>query len=152
MIRSFPPHPNPLPPRARGPSGLAARGEGRPFIPPAELGGILEYFDKISQIVSRKSLGVTLGAEVLGLLSSLGPSEIGFAFHGINLLGYDLSTEVMQCFEEDQTNNVTTSYILRRFVLQDHSTSLPSQMPLWHHLRQRDSMDLSGSLRPHSQS
>ena len=22
------------------------RGEGRPFIPPAELGGILEYFDK----------------------------------------------------------------------------------------------------------
>ena len=29
-----------------GPSGLAARGEGRPFIPPAELGGILEYFDK----------------------------------------------------------------------------------------------------------
>jgi len=35
MIRSFPPHPNPLPP-----------GEGRPFIPPAELGGILEYFDK----------------------------------------------------------------------------------------------------------
>jgi len=37
MIRSFPPHPNPLPPR----------GEGRPFIPPAELGGILAYFDKI---------------------------------------------------------------------------------------------------------
>jgi len=32
--------------RARSPSGLAARGEGRPFIPPAELGGILEYFDK----------------------------------------------------------------------------------------------------------
>jgi len=32
--------------RARGPSGPAARGEGRPFIPPAELGGILEYFDK----------------------------------------------------------------------------------------------------------
>jgi hypothetical protein len=34
MIRSFPPHPNPPP-----------RGEGRPFIPPAGLGGILEYFD-----------------------------------------------------------------------------------------------------------
>jgi hypothetical protein len=32
--------------RARGPSGLAARGEGRPFIPPAELGGILAYFYK----------------------------------------------------------------------------------------------------------
>ena len=24
----------------------SSRGEGRPFIPPAELGGILEYFDK----------------------------------------------------------------------------------------------------------
>jgi hypothetical protein len=36
MIRSFPPHPNPLPPR----------GEGRPFILPAELGGILAYFYK----------------------------------------------------------------------------------------------------------
>jgi hypothetical protein len=24
-----------------------SRGEGRPFIPPAELGGILAYFDKI---------------------------------------------------------------------------------------------------------
>jgi len=34
MIRSFPPHPNPLPP-----------GE-RPFIPSAELGGILAHFDK----------------------------------------------------------------------------------------------------------
>jgi len=32
--------------RARGPSGLAARGEGRPFIPPAKLGGILAHFDK----------------------------------------------------------------------------------------------------------
>jgi len=32
--------------RARGPSGLVARGKGRPFIPPAELGGILAYFDK----------------------------------------------------------------------------------------------------------
>jgi len=36
MIISFPPHPNPLPPR----------GEGKPFIPPAELEGILAYFDK----------------------------------------------------------------------------------------------------------
>jgi hypothetical protein len=36
MIRSFPPHPNPLPPGERV----------RPFIPPAELGGILKYFDK----------------------------------------------------------------------------------------------------------
>src|SRR4030042_5421149 len=36
MIRSFPPHPNPPPPR----------GEGKPFIPPAELGGILAYFYK----------------------------------------------------------------------------------------------------------
>jgi len=36
MITSFPPHPNPLPPG----------GEGKPFIPPAELGGILAYFDK----------------------------------------------------------------------------------------------------------
>jgi len=42
MIRSFPPHPNPLPPG----------GEGRPFIPPAELGGILEYFDKF--IITRR--------------------------------------------------------------------------------------------------
>ena len=25
---------------------LSPRGEGRPFIPPAELGGILAYFDK----------------------------------------------------------------------------------------------------------
>jgi len=49
MIRSFPPHPNPLPYLRR--SGFAQagpRGEGRPFIPPAELGGILAYFDKIS--------------------------------------------------------------------------------------------------------
>ena len=48
MIRSFPPHPNPLPCLRR--SGFAQaglRGEGRPFIPPAELGGILAYFDKI---------------------------------------------------------------------------------------------------------
>jgi len=47
MIRSFPPHPNPLPCLLR--SGFAQagpRGEGRPFIPPAELGGILAYFDK----------------------------------------------------------------------------------------------------------
>jgi len=47
MIRSFPPHPNPLPCLRR--SGFAQagpRGEGRPFIPPAELGGILAYFDK----------------------------------------------------------------------------------------------------------
>jgi len=47
MIRSFPPHPNSLPPPGQRSSGLAARGEGRPFIPPAEMGGILEYFDKI---------------------------------------------------------------------------------------------------------
>jgi hypothetical protein len=50
MIRSFPPHPNPLPCLRR--SGFAQagpRGEGRPFIPPAELGGILAYFDKIDQ-------------------------------------------------------------------------------------------------------
>jgi len=48
MIRSFPPHPNPLPCLRR--SGFAQagpKGEGRPFIPPAELGGILAYFDKI---------------------------------------------------------------------------------------------------------
>jgi len=48
MIRSFPPHPNPLPCLRR--SGFAQagpRGEGRPFIPPAELGGILAYFDKL---------------------------------------------------------------------------------------------------------
>ena len=48
MIRSFPPHPNPLPCLRR--SGFAQagpRGEGRPFIPPAEMGGILAYFDKI---------------------------------------------------------------------------------------------------------
>jgi len=47
MIRSFPPHPNLLPCLRR--SGFAQagpRGEGRPFIPPAELGGILAYFDK----------------------------------------------------------------------------------------------------------
>jgi len=47
MIRSFPPHPNPLPCLRR--SGFAQagpRGEGRPFIPPAELRGILAYFDK----------------------------------------------------------------------------------------------------------
>ena len=37
MIRSFPPHPI---------MTQSPRGEGRPFIPPAELGGILEYFDK----------------------------------------------------------------------------------------------------------
>jgi len=49
MIRSFPPHPNPLPCLRR--SGFAQagpRGEGRPFIPPAELRGILAYFDKIT--------------------------------------------------------------------------------------------------------
>jgi len=59
MIRSFPPHlypveyfvllhgASPLPCLRR--SGFAQagpRGEGRPFIPPAELGGILAYFDK----------------------------------------------------------------------------------------------------------
>ena len=46
-IRSFPPHPNPLPCLRR--SGFAQagpRGEGRPFIPPAKLGGIVAYFDK----------------------------------------------------------------------------------------------------------
>ncbi|MBP1698236.1 MAG: hypothetical protein H6Q41_3424 [Deltaproteobacteria bacterium] len=44
MIKSFPPHPNPLPCLRR--SGFAqagARGEGKPFIPPAELGSILAY-------------------------------------------------------------------------------------------------------------
>jgi hypothetical protein len=52
MIRSFPPHPNPLPCLRR--SGFAQagpRGEGRPFIPPAELGGILAYFDKKDGLV-----------------------------------------------------------------------------------------------------
>jgi len=59
MIRSFPPHlypveyfvllhgASPLPCLRR--SGFAQagpRGEGRPFIPPARLGGILAYFDK----------------------------------------------------------------------------------------------------------
>jgi len=52
MIRSFPPHPNPLPCLRR--SGFAQagpRGEGRSFIPPAELGGILAYFDKIFSFI-----------------------------------------------------------------------------------------------------
>jgi len=54
MIRSFPPHPNPLPCLRR--SGFAQagpRGEGRPFIPPAELGGILAYFDKRRYLLLR---------------------------------------------------------------------------------------------------
>jgi len=47
MIRSFPPHPNPLPClRRSGYAQAGPRGEERPFIPPAELGGILAYFDK----------------------------------------------------------------------------------------------------------
>jgi len=53
MIRSFPPHPNPLPCLRR--SGFAQagpRGEGRPFIPPAELGGIVAYFDKLYKLLS----------------------------------------------------------------------------------------------------
>jgi hypothetical protein len=44
ITRSFPPHPNPLPPR----------GEGRPFIPPAKLGGILAHFDKSSGGINEK--------------------------------------------------------------------------------------------------
>ena len=44
--------------RPRGPSGLAARGEGRPFIPPAELGGILEYFDKTNITAVARGEGV----------------------------------------------------------------------------------------------
>ena len=51
MIRSFPPDPNPLPCLRR--SGFAQagpRGEGRSFIPPAELGGILAYFDEKERI------------------------------------------------------------------------------------------------------
>jgi hypothetical protein len=48
MIRSFPPHLYPVEyfVLLHGASPLPPRGEGRPFIPPAELGGILEYFDK----------------------------------------------------------------------------------------------------------
>jgi len=39
------------PAAAASPEGPLARrgGEGRPFIPPAELGGILEYFDKTKE-------------------------------------------------------------------------------------------------------
>jgi len=54
MIRSFPPHPNPLPCLRR--SGFAQagpRGEGRPFIPPAELRGILAYFDKCDESLKK---------------------------------------------------------------------------------------------------
>ena len=47
ISRSFPPHPNPLP-----------RGEGRPFIPPAKLGGILAHFDKNFYSVIPQSRGV----------------------------------------------------------------------------------------------
>ena len=54
--RSFPPHPNPLPCLRR--SGFAQagpRGEGRPFIPPAKLGGILTHFDELPR---RKQRGI----------------------------------------------------------------------------------------------
>jgi len=56
MIRSFPPHPDPLPCLRR--SGFAQagpRGEGRPFIPPAKLGGILAYFDKKEKLTGEAS-------------------------------------------------------------------------------------------------
>jgi len=56
MIRSFPPHPTPLPCLRR--SGFAQagpRGEGRPFISPAELRGILTYFDELPR---RKQRGI----------------------------------------------------------------------------------------------
>ena len=50
ITRSFPPHLYPVEYflLLHGASPLPPGGEGRPFIPPAELGGILEYFDKQS--------------------------------------------------------------------------------------------------------
>jgi len=80
MIRSFPPHPTPLPCLRR--SGFAQagpRGEGRPFIPPAELRGILAYFDKLGgrQVVPSQDSSIEDGfflsrkALPLSIISSL---------------------------------------------------------------------------------
>ena len=66
MIRSFPPHPNPLPCLRR--SGFAQagpRGEGRPFIPPAELRGILAYFDKMNYPAASSGVSKTTTGKIL---------------------------------------------------------------------------------------
>jgi len=64
--RSIPPSPL----RAIGPSGLAARGEGRPFIPPATLGGILAHFDK----------WLFLSGPFYSITSERGTTSIPFSF------------------------------------------------------------------------
>ena len=50
------------------------RGEGRPFIPPAELGGILEYFDKSLKV--KVTMPVSVNGYVFGCIKSFNRNQL----------------------------------------------------------------------------